>query len=101
MDPKELESLVTLSDKLDAEGHADEAKALDAVLARVANQNLAKTAMSNKAIKACESLLRACESFCNKNLDTRGEHRRRLNKICDMCEDLCDELREIVGGSSE
>ena len=99
MDPKDLEALVGLSDRLDAEGHAEEAQALDTVLARVAQHRLNKSAMSGKAQKACASLLRACQSFCNKNLDARGENRREMNSVCDMAEDLCEKLEKICGSN--
>lgn len=101
MDPKDLEALVGLSDRLDEEGHTEEAQALDTVLARVAQQKMAKTAMTGKAQKACASLLRACESFCNKNLDARGENRREMNSICDMAEDLRDKLGTVVGNGGD
>jgi len=95
MDPKALEALVSLSDRLDSEGLTNEAQALDEVLAKVAERKMNKKAMTGGAMKACKSLLRACESFCKKNLDSRGENRRELNGIVDMCEDMVKSLSGI------
>lgn len=98
---EDFEALVNLSTQLDEEGHETEASALDSVLTKVA-ETLEKTAaaegeMSGKARKSCESLLRALESFCGKNLDTRGANRRAMNGVVDHAEDLRDELKEILG----
>jgi len=96
MDPKELQKVVEVADKLDAEGHATEAQALDALLVKMASDD---GAMSNKATNALKSLQRILKSFCGKNLDTRGGNRRKLNKVCDMAEDLLTELKDLVGDS--
>ena len=96
----DFEALVNLSDQLDKEGHETEAAALDTVLHKIAEKmekQAAQVEMSNKAHKACESLIRALESFCGKNLDTRGPNRRTLNKIIDTAEDLLTELKTLLG----
>lgn len=95
MEKQDMEQLVSLASRLDAEGHTAEAQALDSVLIKMAAEGEAK-GMSNKAMNALRSLHKACKSFCAKNLDSRGEKRRKLNKICDMAEDLCDELEEFI-----
>jgi hypothetical protein len=96
MDPKELQKVVEVADKLDAEGHATEAQALDALLVKIAAD---EGSMSNKATNALKSLQRILKSFCGKNLDARGPKRRTMNKVCDMAEDLLTELKELVGDS--
>lgn len=95
MDKHDLEQLVELTNRLDEEGHTAEAQALDSLLVKVAAEGEEKN-MSNKAMKALHSLHKACSSFCSKNLDSRGPNRRKLNKVCDMAEDLCAELEELL-----
>lgn len=94
MNRNDMTALVRMADELDEKGLSKEAQALDAVLTRVAEE---EKAMSNKAMNALRQLHKACSSFCNKNLDSRGPNRRKLNKVCDMAEDLCTELEELVG----
>ena len=94
MEKQDMEQLVKLTDRLDADGHIVEAQALDAVLIKMAADE--EKGLSNKASNALKSLHKACKSFCNKNLDSRGGSRRKLNKVCDMAEDLCDELEEYI-----
>jgi phage gp29-like protein len=95
MEKQDMEQLIELTNRLDAEGHVAEAKQLDEVLVRMAAEGEAK-GMSNKAMNALRQLHKACVSFCNKNLDSRGENRRKLNKICDMAEDLRDEIEPLL-----
>lgn len=106
MDKQDFETLVSLTDKLDTDGHVAEAAALDLIITKVAalvkeaeddSNAEARDGMSGKAQKACESLLRTLESFCGKNLDSRGPNRRKMNKICDAAEDLRDDLKGILG----
>jgi hypothetical protein len=97
MEQKDLNELVNLADKLDVEGHAEEAAALDTVLKKYAAEAAEKAEMSNKAVNALKSMLRTLKSFCGKNLDSRGPKRRQLNKICDLAEDLMAEIKGIVG----
>ena len=92
MNRNDAETIVRMADEFDAKGLGKEAAALDAILEKVALEG-----MSGKASKALNSLHKACESFCKKNLDSRGENRRTLNKICDMCEDLRDECAKLMG----
>lgn len=93
MEKQDLERLVELTNRLDEEGHTTEAAALDGLLVRFAEEE--KT-MSNKAMNALRQLHKACSSFCSKNLDTRGPNRRKLNKVCDMAEELCEEIEPLL-----
>lgn len=95
MDKQELEKLVQITNKLDEEGHKEEAAALDTVLIRLAQAEEEK-GMSNKAKNALRMLYKTCKSFCDKNLDTRGTNRRKMSKICDMAEDLCVEIEPLL-----
>jgi hypothetical protein len=94
MDKQELEKLVDITNKLDAEGHKEEAEALDTVLIRLAEAE--EKGMTGKAKHALNTLYKACKNFCSKNLDSRGGSRRKMNKICDLAEDLCTELEEFI-----
>ena len=94
MEKQDMERLVDLTDKLDTEGHTVEASALDSLLIKFAEEG--KKDMSNKAMNALRQLHKVCTSFCGKNLDSRGENRRSLNKICDMAEDLRDEIEPLL-----
>lgn len=96
MDRRDLENLVRMADELDKKGLTREAAALDDVLQKVAEEKEEK-GMTNKAMNALRQLHKACTSFCSKNLDTRGGSRRKLNKICDMAEDLCEEIEPLLG----
>jgi hypothetical protein len=95
MEKQELEKLVELTNKLDAEGHTEEAAALDTVLIRLAEAEEEK-GMSGKAKNALRMLYKTCKSFCSKNLDTRGSNRRKMSKICDMAEDLITEIEPLL-----
>ena len=94
MNREDMAALVRMADELDKSGQTKEAQALDAVLVRVAEE---EKAMSNKAMNALRQLHKACSSFCNKNLDSRGGNRRKMNKICDLAEDLCEEIAPLLG----
>jgi len=94
MEQQDLAKLVELTNKLDTEGHTEEAKVLDSILVKFAEAE--EREMSNKAKHALQMLHKACQNFCSKNLDARGPNRRKLSKICDMAEDLCTELEAIV-----
>lgn len=98
MDKVDLERLVELTNKLDEDGHVEEAAALDTLLVKFAQESPAgdTKGLSKKAHNALNTLHKACVSFCNKNLDSRGENRRKLNKVCDMAEDLRDEIEELL-----
>jgi hypothetical protein len=95
MEKQELEKLVEITNQLDAEGHKEEASALDNVLIRLAEAQEEK-GMTGKAKHALNTLYKACKNFCSKNLDSRGSGRRKMNKICDLAEDLCTELEEFI-----
>jgi len=95
MEKQEVEKLVEFINKLDAEGHTNEAQALDSVLIRLAEAEEEK-GMTGKAKHALQTFYKACKSFCAKNLDSRGSNRRKMNKICDMAEDLCAELESFI-----
>ena len=95
MEKQELEKLVELTNKLDAEGHTEEAAALDNVLIRLAEVEEEK-GMTGKAKNALRTLYKTCKSFCDKNLDTRGGNRRKMSKICDLAEDLCTEIEPLL-----
>lgn len=94
MEQQDLAKLVELTNKLDEEGHTEEAKALDSILVKFAEAE--EKEMTNKAKHALEMLHKACQNFCSKNLDVRGPNRRKLNKVCDMAEDLCAELEQLI-----
>lgn len=101
MERKELENLVSLADELDQKGLVEEAAALDKVLTKVAATEEEEKGMTGKATHALEVLCKTCESFCAKNLDTRGSKRRLLNQICDLAEDCAAKCREILGEKKE
>ena len=97
MEKVDLEKLVELTNQLDEEGHTEEAAALDSLLIKFAQESpVGESSLSKKAQSALNTLHKACTSFCSKNLDSRGEKRRKLNKICDMAEDLRDEIEELL-----
>ncbi len=98
MEKVDLEKLVELTNKLDEEGHEAEAAALDTLLLKFASEDgpVGKAELSKKAQGALNTLHKACSSFCSKSLDSRGEKRRKMNTICDMAEDLRDEIEELL-----
>lgn len=96
-----IESLLKLAEKFDEEGKVKEADAIEGIIRTIAaedEEKSAKNGLNGKTTKALQSLKRALESFCGKNLDPRGEHRRLLTKLMDTCEDMLEDCNTILGG---
>ena len=104
-----LRVLAQVSDELDREGYEPEANVIDQVTQAIVeelleqeggnSQRTVQAEMTGKASKALASLDRALTSFLGKNLDSRGEGRRNINKCIDLAEDLQECIREIIGNN--
>jgi len=102
--------LAQVSDEFDQEGYEAEANVIDQVTQTIVedlleqegsgNRRTVEAEMSGKANKALNSLDRALTSFLGKNLDSRGESRRSMNKCVDLAEDLQECIQEILGSKS-
>lgn len=97
---KGAKELVELANDLDDKGMTTEADALDSILTKVAAMHDEDNGPNKKTVNALNTLHKALKSFCGKNLDVRGQHRRKLTKILDACEDLIPDIEEIVGNSN-
>lgn len=90
-------ALVKVASELDEKGLTKEADLIDQVLKTVVAAAGEEKGLGIGAKKSLRTLHKALASFCNKDIDARGTHRRQVSKICDDAEDLRDMILEVVG----
>jgi hypothetical protein len=97
----EIESLITLSEKLDEDGKTQESAALYATAQKLikAAEEEEKEAkgprqMSAKAKTKFRAVKKAAESLIASDLDYRGPYKSSCRKVEMLCEEILEALKE-------
>lgn len=109
MDRNAIEQLIKIAEDLDNSGMDQEATLLTAAASQLiekkaeemdeGDERTDSTGLNKKTTKALNTLKSALDSFCSKNLDSRGEKRRKLNAVLDLAEDLNKAIDELASGA--
>lgn len=94
----EIETLVELANRLDAENKTDQAMVVDAAIAKLIKsaaeeedeKEKGPRQLSNKAKTKIRQVCKAARAFVDADLDVRGEHKKHLRKLESLCEEICD-----------
>lgn len=95
----EIETLVELANRLDAEDKIDQAMVVDAAIAKLIKsaaeeeeeeKGKGPRQLSNKAKSKIRQVCKAADSFIQADLDVRGEHKKHLRKLEALCEEICE-----------
>lgn len=94
----EIETLVELANRLDAENKTEQAMVVDAAIAKLIKsaaeeeeeKEKGPRQLSNKAKSKIRQVCKAAQSFIAADLDVRGEHKKHLRKLESLCEEICE-----------
>lgn len=108
---KHLEELAKIANSFDEEGKKVEAEALDSLMTKIAKEieeekeeikkEKGPRSLSGGAKRKFRSLVKACQSLVDADVDCRGPHKKECKKIEDLCEEILTLAEKCDFGMTE